>query len=192
MEINNSLNKSDLLQRLDRHLEWIKSCDTKASIVIAGAGIFLSIFTAEHSINMLNQIFAQSINNINFSNFLYLSLFLLFWGLFVYGSYCLIRVLVPMMKKEVMIFQQDTHADSLYYFESIDDKKYSEFREKMINESPEAELEDLLTQIYINAKICSSKYKFYKKGIRSTFVGIAGIITLYAVGIVLVKLGGMA
>ncbi|STO53311.1 Pycsar system effector family protein [Exiguobacterium aurantiacum] len=192
MEINNSLNKSDLLQRLDRHLEWIKSCDTKASIVIAGAGIFLSIFTAEHSINMLNQIFAQSINNINFSNFLYLSLFLLFWGLFVYGSYCLIRVLVPMMKKEVMIFQQDTHADSLYYFESIDDKKYSEFREKMINESPEAELEDLLTQIYINAKICSSKYKFYKKGIRSTFIGIAGIITLYAVGIVLVKLGGMA
>lgn len=192
MEINNSLNKSDLLQRLDRHLEWIKSCDTKASIVIAGAGIFLSIFTAEHSINMLNQIFAQSINNINFSNFLYLSLFLLFWGLFVYGSYCLIRVLVPMMKKEVIIFQQDTHADSLYYFESIDDKKYSEFREKMINESPEAELEDLLTQIYINAKICSSKYKFYKKGIRSTFIGIAGIIILYAVGIVLVKLGGMA
>lgn len=192
MEINNSLNKSDLLQRLDRHLEWIKSCDTKASIVIAGAGIFLSIFTAEHSINMLNQIFAQSINNINFSNFLYLSLFLLFWGLFVYGSYCLIRVLVPMMKKEVMIFQQDTHADSLYYFESIDDKKYAEFREKMINESLESELEDLLTQIYINAKICSSKYKFYKKGIRSTFIGIAGIITLYAVGIVLVKLGGMA
>lgn len=192
MEINNSLNKSDLLQRLDRHLEWIKSCDTKASIVIAGAGIFLSRFTAEHSINMLNQIFAQSINNINFSNFLYLSLFLLFWGLFVYGSYCLIRVLVPMMKKEVIIFQQDTHADSLYYFESIDDKKYSEFREKMINESPEAELEDLLTQIYINAKICSSKYKFYKKGIRSTFIGIAGIIILYAVGIVLVKLGGIA
>lgn len=116
MEINNSLNKSDLLQRLDRHLEWIKSCDTKASIVIAGAGIFLSIFTAEHSINMLNQIFAQSINNINFSNFLYLSLFLLFWGLFVYGSYCLIRVLVPMMKKEVIIFQQDTHADYTLLF----------------------------------------------------------------------------
>lgn len=62
----------------------------------------------------------------------------------------------------------------------------------MINESPEAELEDLLTQIYINAKICSSKYKFYKKGIRSTFIGIAGIIILYAVGIVLVKLGGIA
>lgn len=53
MALNNisSLNKNDLTQRLDRHLDWIKSCDTKASIVIAGAGIFLSIFTAEHSIN---------------------------------------------------------------------------------------------------------------------------------------------
>ena len=32
------LNKEDLTQRLDRHLDWIKSCDTKASIVIAGEG----------------------------------------------------------------------------------------------------------------------------------------------------------
>jgi len=74
------LKKEDLIQRLNRHLDWIKSCDTKASIVIAGAGIFLSIFTAEHSINMLNQILTQTIRNINFSNFLYLTLFLISWG----------------------------------------------------------------------------------------------------------------
>lgn len=187
-----SLNKNDLTQRLDRHLDWIKSCDTKASIVIAGAGIFLSIFTAEHSINMLNQILSQTIQNINFSNFVYLTLFFIFWGLFVYGAYCLIRVLVPRMKKEVLIYQQDTRSDSLYYFESIDDKKYLEFKEKMINETPEDEIEDLLTQIYINAKVCSAKYYFYRKGIRLTFIGIAGILVLYTIGIILLKLGGMA
>jgi len=191
LENINLLNKSDLIQRLDRHLDWIKSCDTKASIVIAGAGIFLSIFTSEHSINMLNQILSQTILHINFSNFLYLALFFVFWGTFIYGTYCLVRVLVPMMKKEVLIFQQDTRLDSLYYFESIDDKKYIEFKEKMANETPEDEIEDLLTQIYINARVCSAKYSFYRKGIKSTFIGIAGILILYTVGIVLLKWGGL-
>lgn len=191
MNNNSSLSKNDLTQRLDRHLDWIKSCDTKASIVIAGASIFLSIFAAEHSLNIFNEILSQTFQNIDFSNFLYLMLLFLFLGLFIYGVYCLIRVLVPMMKKEVLIYQQDTRSDSLYYFESIDDKNYLEFKEKMINETPENEIEDLLTQIYINAKICSAKYSFYRKGIRSTFIGIAGILILYTVGILLLKFEGM-
>lgn len=141
---------------------------------------------------MLNQILSQTIENINFSNLLYLTLFFVFWGMFIYGAYSLIRVLVPMMKKEVLIYQQDTRADSLYYFESIDDKKYLEFKQKMIDETPEDEIEDLLTQIYINAKVCSAKYSFYRRGIRLTFIGIAGILVLYIVGIILLKLEGMA
>ncbi len=96
-----------------------------------------------------------------------------------------------MMKKEVLIYQQDTRLDSLYYFESIDDKKFLEFKEKMISETPEEEIEDLLTQIYINARICSTKYSFYKKVIRSIFIGISGVLILYTVGIILLKLGGM-
>lgn len=186
------IDKNNLIQRLDRHLDWIKSCDTKASIVIAGVGIFLSIFTSEHSIGMLNQILSRAIQNINFSNFLYLGLFLFFWGIFVRGSYLLIRVLVPTMKKEVNLFGQDTYHDSLYYFESAEDKKYVEFREKVFNETFEDEIEDLISQIYINAKICSAKFKFYQKGIRYTFIGVAGILTMYVVGIVLVKLGGIS
>lgn len=97
-----------------------------------------------------------------------------------------------MMKKEVMLFVQDTYHDSMYYFESAEDKKYSEFKEKIISESPEAEIEDLISQIYINARICSAKFKFYQKGIRYTFIGVAGILTMYAVGILLVKIGGMS
>ncbi|MFX4305417.1 hypothetical protein F8N00_08495 [Exiguobacterium sp. A1_3_1] len=191
MEQIKPLEKTDLLQRLDRHLDWIKSCDTKASIVIAGAGIFLSIFTAEHSINMLNQILTKAVQNINFSSFLYLTFFIISWAIFIHGAYNLVRVLVPMMKKDVLIYQQDTRSDSLYYFESIDDKKFPEFKEKMVSETPEEEIEDLLTQIYINARICSSKYTFYKKGIRSIFIGIAGVLVLYTIGIILLKLGGI-
>lgn len=126
------LNKEDLTQRLDRHLDWIKSCDTKASIVIAGVGVFLSIFIAEHSISILNQILSKTLQNINFSNFIYLAAFLYCWGLFAYGAYCLIRVLIPMMKSDLLLFKEGTREDSLYYFESADDKKYFEFRKKCL------------------------------------------------------------
>ncbi len=58
-----------------------------------------------------------------------------------------------------------------------------------MNKTPEDELGDLLTQIYINAKVCSSKYSFYRRGIRLIFIGIAGILMLYIVGVILLKLG---
>ncbi|WP_251135785.1 hypothetical protein [Exiguobacterium sp. s133] len=133
MEDLKKLKKEDLTQRLDRHLDWIKSCDTKASIVIAGAGVFLSIFTAEHSISILNQILSKTLQNMNFSNFIYLAAFLYCWGRFTYGAYYLIRVLIPMMKNDLLLFKEGTREDSLYYFESsVDDKKYFEFKKKCL------------------------------------------------------------
>ncbi|MCM3005888.1 hypothetical protein [Priestia koreensis] len=52
-----NIDKTNLIERLDRNLDWIKSCDTKASIVIAVVGVFLTIFTSETSINMLKLTF---------------------------------------------------------------------------------------------------------------------------------------
>ena len=45
---NNNL-KNDLLDELDRHLEWIRSCDTKASIVLAMLGVLLLLFLLNYS-----------------------------------------------------------------------------------------------------------------------------------------------
>jgi len=39
--------KEDLIDRLDRILEWIKTCDTKTSILLAGMGIVGTILTSE-------------------------------------------------------------------------------------------------------------------------------------------------
>lgn len=64
--------KDNLIQRLDRQLDWIKSCDTKASIVLAMVGIFLTLFLSDQSLGMIKRIITESINSINFSNILYL------------------------------------------------------------------------------------------------------------------------
>ena len=39
--------KEDLIDRLDRILEWIKTCDTKTSILLAGMGIVGTLLTSE-------------------------------------------------------------------------------------------------------------------------------------------------
>ncbi|WP_409276152.1 Pycsar system effector family protein [Neobacillus sp. SCS-31] len=185
-----TLNKENLVSQLDRHLDWIKNCDTKSSIVLAVIGIFLSVFTSEHSINMLNDILTKSVHNISFSNFLYLLLFTLFWCIFLYGAYCLIRVLIPRLGKDAQLYDRTTHKDSLYYFEDISKNTFSEYKDKMLSLSQSDELTDILSQIFINANICTRKYTYYSKGIKYAFLGISGVLIFYIIGIILVKAGG--
>lgn len=185
-----SLKKDKLLEQLDRHLDWIKSCDTKASIVLAVIGLFLTVFTSDHSIKLLNKIFPLVIANLNYSTVIYL----LLWGLsaisFVVGVYSLIKVLVPQLNEEV-----STHKvpikDSLYYFETIAANTFTEYKVKMETRIGEEELSDLLSQIYINAQVCTTKYSSYKRGIISSFTGIAGFLILYVIGFILLKVGGL-
>ena len=54
--------KEDLLNRLDRVLDWIKTCDTKASIFLAAIGIVVTIIGSEFFIKKYYQIFDYTIN----------------------------------------------------------------------------------------------------------------------------------
>ncbi|PET27185.1 hypothetical protein CN518_27620 [Bacillus anthracis] len=189
MNQNNPLDKNNLIERLDRNLDWIKSCDTKASIVIAVLGVFLTIFTSENSIDMLKTILSQPIKHISFSNFLYLISFISSLAIFIFGLYCLIRVLIPRLSKETQVYER-TYNDSLYFFETIAKNSFQEFKNKVEQTSEDDEIKDILFQIYINAKICTIKYNYYSKGIKYSSLGVTGILILYIVGIILVMVGG--
>lgn len=183
-------NKEELLGQLDRHLDWIKSCDTKTSIVLGVIGIFLTIFASDGSINIINLVFSGVIQNLNFSNLLYLTLFILSLSIFVYGAFSLIRVLIPRLSKEVEVYH-GAYKDSLYFFESIAKSTFPEYKEKIAKRIEEDEIFDITSQIFINAQICTIKYSLYKKGIKFSFLGIAGILILYVIGIILLKSGGL-
>jgi hypothetical protein len=178
--------RKDLLEQLNRHLDWIKSCDTKSSIVLAVIGIFLTIFATNNSINLLNTILLKAIGNINFANILYLLTFFISLCSFIYGAYCLIRVLTPILGKKVQEYQ-GIHTDSLYFFETIARNSFFEFKDKVNRRSEEDEISDILSQIYINAKICTIKYSFYSKGIKLSFLGIASVLILYVIGVILLN-----
>ncbi|MCU9593837.1 DUF5706 domain-containing protein [Caldibacillus thermolactis] len=138
---------------------------------------------------MLNLVFSEAIQNLNFSNLLYLLFFTLSLCIFVYGAFCLIRVLIPRLSKEVEVYQ-GTYKDSLYFFEAIAKSTFPEYKEKVAKRIEEDDINDIMSQIFINAKICTIKYSLYKKGIKFSFLGIAGILILYVIGIILLKSGG--
>jgi hypothetical protein len=186
----NPLKKDELLGQLDRHLDWIKSCDTKASIVLAAIGIFLTVFTSDNSIKVINKTIKFIIANLNYSTVIYLLLCLLSAISFIFGVYSLIRVLVPQMNEEVSSYKE-TKKDSLYYFETVAANSFIEYKNKMETRSQEDELTDILSQIYINAQVCTVKYSFYRKGITSSFTGGAGLLIWYIIGLILIKVGGI-
>lgn len=190
MNANIYYKKEELIEQLDRHLDWIKSCDTKTSIVLGVIGIFLTIFASDSSINIINLVFSGVIQNLNFSNLLYLILFILSLSIFVYGAFSLIRVLIPRLSKEVEVYHA-TYKDSLYFFESIAKSTFPEYKEKLAKRVEEDDIFDITSQIFINAQICAIKYSLYKKGIKFSFLGIAGILILYVIGIILLKSGGL-
>ncbi|MGE9752985.1 Pycsar system effector family protein [Bacillus inaquosorum] len=182
--------RDNLIQRLDRHLEWIKSCDTKASIVLAMIGIFLTLFLSEQSLVMLKKILTQSMHTINFSNILYLLIFAFSWCIFIYGAFCLVKVLVP--KNKEVLDGEGLHRDSLYYFETTASNSFSEFKRRVLAEDESDELNDILSQIYVNAQICSIKYEYFKKGIKFSFLGIASTMSVYLIGVFLAYIGGFS
>lgn len=183
------MNKDNLLERLDRLLDWIKSCDTKASIGITGVGIFLTIFLSEQSLTGIKQIILAATREINFSNLIYLLLILIAVISVIYGGFNLISVLVPRLNSYASKIS-GTRSNSFYYFGSIANNDYDSFKQKILNESEDDEIEDLLSQIYINSKICDVKFRFYKTGIIYSFSGIVALILLYVIGFLLLKLGG--
>jgi Family of unknown function (DUF5706) len=193
---NDELNSSkpqpgELCEQLDRHLDWIKSCDTKASIVLAVVGILLGIFTSEHSVKMLDKIFSESVKNFDFANFLYLLFFFISICFFVYGAYCLIRVLVPRLSKEALAFEEGIYTDSLYFFEAISKNNFEDYKKKVLGKGKDDITDDILSQIYINAKICTVKFSYYSKGVKYSFIGLSSGLLLFLIGIILVKTGGL-
>lgn len=189
MSGNRNLEKATLLDELDRHLEWIKSCDTKASIALAMLGIFIASVYSEPFLGLQKRIIISVFSNINFSNLIYLVLVIFAYLLFIYGTYNIIRVLLPQLKKSIK-FYDELESDSLYYFESISNKTYLEYKKHKINRTLEEDFDDLLSQIYINAKIATKKYYFYRKGLLSVLCGVFGILILYFIGVVLINFGG--
>ncbi|WP_408869026.1 Pycsar system effector family protein [Brochothrix campestris] len=84
---------------------------------------------------------------------------------FIIGSFIfLMRALKGRI--DIEEFEEDEIiTDSLMHFQTIGNQEFKDFTQKIEDETPEKIKEDLLSQIYINSKICTKKFKLYNNGI---------------------------
>ena len=177
--MKNKFSKEDMYKNLEIINQWINNSDSKTSIVLGLVGILLTIiFTNSTMVKTLLDIIKNLINNVSFSDVLYL--LLLGYTIFIcfYGLWLLIRVLLPtlkMNKKEIK---------SYMYFGSVSNyATFKDFKDELENASDEDIIDDLLNQIYQNSIICNKKYINFINGIKYFLIGFVTTIIMYGIGI---------
>lgn len=141
---------------LDRIINFIHGCDTKASIVLGVIGVSLGLLLSDTYIKFIYHYLLEHHKETKCIIFIIVTsliIVLLFFGIFK-----LISVLVAKCKP--------TKNDSLVYFTDIaQNKTLEDFRTKFINTSEKDIFLDLINDIYANSKICRKKYINYNTGL---------------------------
>lgn len=174
--------KEDLIDRLDRILDWIKACDTKSSILLAISGISITLFTSDSLLKIWMKLFKYYMEHLTFLH----TMFFIILGLsiisFLVGIFFFIKELNPSLLSNTL---KNTDTNANYFFSSIAKKSLETFRKEVKNESIEKDIQDIINEIYINAKICNTKHLDTKRGIFFSLFGIAGILIVFAYAIII-------
>ncbi|WP_407125088.1 hypothetical protein, partial [Weissella paramesenteroides] len=87
--------KEDLIDRLDRILEWIKTCDTKTSILLAGMGIVGTLLTSEKLLQKETDVWEVFSRNIGWLKIICILLFIISVVLIIVSIFFFILELNP-------------------------------------------------------------------------------------------------
>lgn len=176
--------KEDLIDRLDRILEWIKTCDTKTSILLAGMGIVGTILTSEKFLQKETDMWEVFSRNIGWLKFICILLFIMSVELIIVSIFFFILELNPFLFSKKI---GNTKIDSLYFFGTISKKSSRTFKKQYFEQTLTNDVDDLLNQVYMNAKICDFKYKRTKRGIICSTIGGIGLGIVFFVGCLISK-----
>lgn len=164
----------DQNRRMDRIIEWVKTCDTKTSIMMSVL-LLVPTFTIGtdwvlSKLEDITSIIVEAIKNdgigycFSVINFIVLIL-LLVTMIFTIISFCYFMSVLKAKTKE-NTYGDDVKTNSLIYFNNISSVSLETYKQLSHNEQESDYYEDLLSQTYINAKRCAEKFDYYKKGLR--------------------------
>ncbi|MCT4606322.1 MAG: hypothetical protein N4A64_09515 [Marinisporobacter sp.] len=180
-----NISKNDALDILDRIIGFVNNCDTKASIMLGIYGVLSTIlFTSKGIIKLKNIIITSWKNGMRY-DILYLILIVFSSIVFVFGIYKLFQVLFP--KTDCSDKQQDElDLDSKVFFGNIaKNPTYKQYKEKLLNCNDDDYINDIISQIYLNAFICDAKFKNYKIGFLTSFIGCILFVVFLGIGILI-------
>lgn len=164
-------NKLETLEkRMDRIIEWVKTCDTKASILLSiNAFVFTVLLASDFMMNGIKSVIASVYNpeytEVSISGTIAVAAF----------AIAVISILASMLNciwvlkaktSEDQTRKQGVKTDSLIHFHHISQlTSFTEFQTQMDSETDEAYKQDLYSQIFINAVRCQEKFDDYNTAV---------------------------
>ncbi len=168
-------------QTLERNIGFITTCDNKASVILTAIGVLLTLIFTNDGLETINKILTSCIKEKTFCSALYLIVFIIVIFAFLFGLYNLIGVLVA---RTNMKANGTKKIDSQIFFSGIaKNANYNIYKEKFYKLSRQNFLDQLISEIYINAIIAERKYRKYNLGLRLSIVGFILFVSLILVGI---------
>ena len=176
------INKNDALNSLDRIISFINICDNKASIMLGVFGVIITLICTTGAINEIIRILDAATKSTLFYNIIYTTLLLASIAAIFIGLYKFISVLLAKTKTND-IKQNGIDLDSKIYFGHIaKTKSYEQYKKKVLSCDYDAFINDITSQIYINALICDSKFKKYNLGFMFSATGLVSFLFLWILG----------
>ena len=173
-------------QTLERNIGFINGCDTKTSIVLASVGVLLTIILTNNGLSEIFQITKACIDAKTFCSILYLVGLIISSCTLVVGLWKLVSVLIAKVEPPTKTARQP--VSSLIFFGGIlKAGNPSTYRSKFIAMKDAELLDDLISEIYINAEIATQKYHRYNLGLRLVVLGFVFFVLLLLVGIYLYR-----
>jgi len=132
-------------KNLERVNNWITNCDTKAGVVIAFNGIFLTYLITKTPV--IKKIILERSADITS-----LSLYIIFCAyavLLCISVYNALKVINPDIKEKI---------PSLFFFCSVAKMDHNDYKQEMLRLTEERIEEELINQTYVNSKIVTNKF----------------------------------
>lgn len=163
--------KADLKHTFETINMWVNNCDQKAGILLSVVGVAITVLmTSDFFIFLRNYIVAPFVeywfgnrDNLSFSwsRFTVFIILINSIALLITSCYYLLKAIRANTNYKKMLKENPGLVkNSCIFYGSISEMTYDEFIEKKVDY-----LKDLKSQIYVNSKIATTKYKNYNEGL---------------------------
>ncbi|MDE1397189.1 Pycsar system effector family protein [Bacillus licheniformis] len=164
--------KEEAVQTLERINFWISNCDTKISFSLAFAGILLGGFFSSGiitgSLNKLMKGLKEIDKDTPYLKIQYLEITTIVLVVFIILMIVSLTYLFRGKKGSIdtgVFNEADLSKDSILFFGTIQNKSFISFKNSVIEIKKDDLVNDYLSQVYINSKICNRKFTLYNKGV---------------------------
>ncbi|MFA9371461.1 MAG: hypothetical protein ACERIH_07085 [Labilibaculum antarcticum] len=176
---NTEKNLERAKDKLDMVNQWIANCDTKSSFLLAFYGVLLALVFTSEVRSEISKTFAlkSTFNNIGWTeklNFISVICIVAFIGCSILCLYFIYNTLRARIDDRIYR-QPELNADSKIFFNTISKKTFKVFKDDSNAEICDDYLNDLNSQVFINSKIATEKFKAYNW---SLLFGFSGVILI--------------